>query len=194
MAVQVKDRPSGPSREFEQLLIDNMDSMFISALRLTQNHADAKDLQQDALVRALRFHHKFEQGTYIKAWLQTILRNTFINNYRKKIRRPSTIEWTGHEERPAAPLDTDRDMIHYPQKLKLDNILEYLTDEVWQAVDSLPEGHRHTLIMADLQGMSYREIAEKLDCPLGTVMSRLHRSRRLMRRALKDRLNVPAFG
>ncbi|MFP6616016.1 MAG: RNA polymerase subunit sigma-70, partial [Candidatus Hydrogenedentota bacterium] len=67
MAVVIKDRPSAPSLEFEQLLVDNMDSMFISALRLTQNHADAKDLQQDALVRALRFHHKFEQGTYIKA-------------------------------------------------------------------------------------------------------------------------------
>jgi len=194
MAVVIKDRPSAPSREFEQLLVDNMDSMFISALRLTQNHADAKDLQQDALVRALRFHHKFEQGTYIKAWLQTILRNTFINNYRKKIRRPSTVELTENEERSSAPLDMDRDMTHFPKMLKSDNILEYLTDDVRLAVDSLPERHRHTLIMADLQDMSYREIADELDCPLGTVMSRLHRSRRLMRSALKDRHWVPAFG
>lgn len=194
MAATTKDGSSAPSREFEQLLVDNMDSMFLSALRLTRNHADAKDLQQDALVRALRFHHKFERGTYIKAWLQTIVRNTFINNYRKKIRCPATVELTGNEERSAPPLDMDRDMIYFPQKLKSDNILEYLTDDVRLAVDSLPEGHRHTLIMADLQDMSYREIAEKMDCPLGTVMSRLHRSRRLMRTALGDRCNVPAYG
>lgn len=194
MAVQTKVRRKVPSRDFERLLIENMDTMYISALHLTKNHADARDLQQDAIVRALRFHHKFEQGTYIKAWLQTIVRNTFINNYRKKIRRPITVEWTGNEERAIEPVDMDRDMVHYPEKLKSDNILEYLTDNVRLAVDSLPEGHRHTLIMADLKDMSYREIAEELNCPVGTVMSRLHRSRRLMRSALKDHVPVPAFG
>jgi len=194
MPVKTKERPSRPSRKFEQLLIDNMDTIYISALRLTQNYADAKDLQQDALVRALRFHHKFEEGTYIKAWLQTIVRNTFINNYRKKIRRPITVELTGSIEPSEGPLDMDADMVHYPRRLKSENILEYLTDGVRAAVDSLPEGHRHTLIMADLQDMSYREIAERLDCLLGTVMSRLHRSRRLMRVALEGQTSVAAFG
>ena len=194
MAVQMKNRKTLPSQDFERLLIEHMDIMYISALHLTKNHADARDLQQDAIVRALRFHDKFETGTYIKAWLQTIVRNTFINNYRKKARRPITVEWTGNEESVKSPRDMDKDMVYYPEALKSDHILEYLTDDVRVAVDSLPEGHRHTLIMADLQDMSYREIAEKLDCPVGTVMSRLHRSRRLMRVALKHRMEAPAFG
>ena len=194
MAVQTKEPFTAPSREFEQLLIDNMDMMFISALKLTKNHADARDLQQDSLVRALRFHHKFEQGTYIKAWLHTIVRNTFINDYRKKRRRPSTVEWSGAEDYVPSFVEPDADMAYFTPKQRREDVLEYLTDEVRKAVDSLPEGHRHTLIMADLQEMSYREIAEELDCPVGTVMSRLHRGRRLMRSALEAHMPMPAFG
>ncbi len=178
--------------EFEQEIIQHMDAMYAVALKLTKNAADARDLQQDALVRALRFHHKFQKGTYIKAWLMTILRNTFINDYRKKSRRPMLVEWTGFE--PLPPRKGDRDMEYVPVNVKSNDVLEFLNDDVRGAVDSLPEGHRRTVIMADLQDMTYREIADELDCPLGTVMSRLHRGRRLLRDALPEGTRELAFG
>jgi RNA polymerase sigma-70 factor, ECF subfamily len=178
--------------EFEQEIIQHMDAMYAVALKLTKNAADARDLQQDALVRALRFHHKFQKGTYIKAWLMTILRNTFINDYRKKSRRPMLVEWTGFE--PLPPRKGDQDMEYVPVNAKSNDVLEFLNDDVRGAVDSLPEGHRRTVIMADLQDMTYREIADELDCPLGTVMSRLHRGRRLLRDALPEDTRELAFG
>lgn len=172
------------TREFEALLEENMDSVYLSALRLTKNPTDARDLQQDALVRALRFHYQFKPGTYIKAWLSTIVRNTFLNDFRKRSRRPYTVEWTGDESEVLIRHNPDPDMQYCPETLKATDILEYLSDEVREAVESLPDGHRRAVVMADLQGMSYREIAEALECPVGTVMSRLNRGRRLMREAL----------
>ncbi|PCJ56426.1 MAG: hypothetical protein COA73_12060 [Candidatus Hydrogenedentota bacterium] len=180
------------SEDFEQEVIQHMDAMYAVALKLTRNAADARDLQQDALVRALRFHHKFQKGTYLKAWLMTILRNTFINDYRKKSRRPMLVEWTGFE--PLPPREPDTEMEFVPFNTKSNDVLEYLNDDVRGAVDSLPEGHRRTVIMADLQDMSYREIADILDCPLGTVMSRLHRGRRLLRDALPKNTREVVFG
>ena len=173
------------SAEFERQIEDHFEVMYAAALRLTRNRADAQDLMQEALVRALRFHHQFKHGTYMKAWLLTILRNTFINNYRKQSRRPPTVAWTGAEDLPSSV--ADKDMGYYPEELKTQSVLEYLDDDVRRAVEALPEGHRHTVVMADLQDMSYREIADALDCPLGTVMSRLHRGRRLLREALAER-------
>lgn len=171
------------SKSFENDVMEHMDALYSVALRLTRNATDAQDLLQDAVVRALRFHHKFQEGTYLKAWLLTILRNTFINDYRKRARRPTMVEWTGLEA--VGTLKADPDMGYFPRELKARNVLELLGDEVRHAVDALPEGHRRTVIMADLQDMSYREIADELDCPLGTVMSRLHRGRRLLRESLK---------
>lgn len=172
------------TREFEDLLEQHMDSVYLSALRLTKNPTDARDLQQEALVRALRFHYQFKPGTYIKAWLSTIVRNTFLNDFRKRSRRPFTVEWTGNENEMIPQHHPDPDMQYCPDTLKTTDILEYLSDEVCSALESLPEVHRRTVIMADLHGMSYREIAEALECPVGTVMSRLNRGRRLMREAL----------
>ena len=174
------------TRRFERQVIENMDTMYAVALKLTQNAADARDLQQDALVRALRFHHKYQEGTHLKAWLLTILRNTFINDYRKKSRRPHLVEWTGYEFKTLDLIDSE--MGYFPPEIKSRHILEYLGDDLREAVESLPEGHRKTVIMADLQDMSYKDIAEELDCPLGTVMSRLHRGRKLLREALPNEL------
>lgn len=170
------------SEVFEKQILEHLDSLYPVALRLTRNPIDAQDLLQDAVVRALRFHDKFKQGTHIRAWLVTILRNTFINDYRKKARRPVFVEWTGIEILDARVLD--RDMGYFPRQLAQANVLEMLNDQVRLAVDSLPEGHRNALIMADLQDMSYKEIAAAMKCPLGTVMSRLHRGRRLLRKSL----------
>lgn len=191
MATKQAD-PETRSKAFENELIEHMDTMYAVALRLTGNPADARDLQQEAIVRALRFHHKYEPGTYLRAWLLTILRNTFINNYRKRRRRPILVEWTGFEQSPEPP--TDKEMGYYPEALRGENILEYLGDDLRDAVEALPEGHRQTVIMADLKDMSYKEIAEVLGCPLGTVMSRLHRGRRLLRENLAQHMREPAFG
>ena len=172
------------SKAFEDEVMSHMDTLYSQALRLTRNATDAQDLLQDAVMRALRFHHQFKPGTHMKAWLLTIVRNTFINDYRKKARRPTMVEWTGTEPLPNAK--PDRVMGFYPEGWKSKNILEFLGDETRHAVDALPEGHRRTVIMADLHDMSYKEIADELDCPLGTVMSRLHRGRRLLRDSLSD--------
>lgn len=178
------------SEAFEAALLEHLDSMYGVALRMTRNAADAQDLVQEAVARALRFHDKFEEGTYIKAWLLTILRNTYINEYRKRARRPNLVELTGAEttDKPHA----DPDMGYYPDTLKHKYVLELLGDDIRRAVDALPEGHRRMVIMADLQDMSYKEIAAKMDCPLGTVMSRLHRGRRLLRERLENKNYVAA--
>ena len=160
-----------------------MDMLYAIALRLTRNTADAQDLTQNTVVKALRFHDKFKKGTYIKAWLLTILRNTFINEYRRKARRPSFVELTGAErveepvERPAVDLHDDD---------KAAQLLELVDDEVKLAVESLPDDFRNAVVMADLEDMSYKEIADAIDRALGTVMSRLYRGRKLLREQLYD--------
>jgi len=171
-----------------------MDVLYAVALRLTRNPTEAQDLTQNTAVKALRFHNRFKQGTYIKAWLLTILRNTFINEYRRKARHPGFVELTGMEVAedtspdPALNFDTSEDTT--------DNLLELLDDEVKIAVESLPEDFRTAVIMADLEDKSYKEIAETVGCPLGTVMSRLYRGRKLLREQLfdyaKERRLVPS--
>lgn len=180
------------SKNFEREIVEHMETLYGVALRLTRDPADARDLQQDALVRALRFHYKFKEGTYAKAWLLTILRNTFINDYRKKARRPQQVDLSGAEHLTSN--EADKEMGYLPREFKTQHILEFLGDEVRHAVDALPERHRRTLIMADLQDMSYKEIAKEMKCPLGTVMSRLHRGRRLMRESLPSPTREMAFG
>jgi RNA polymerase sigma-70 factor (ECF subfamily) len=174
---------AGPrDAKFERELVEHMDVMYAAALHLTRNSADAKDLLQDALVRALRFHDRYRPGTYMKAWLLTILRNAFINSYRRKSRRPAETELSGWEF--PRPESADPDMAFFPKAVRAEEILEHLGDETRTAIDTLSEVHRRTVIMADLQDLSYKEIAAELDCPLGTVMSRLHRGRRLLRESL----------
>ncbi len=155
--------------------------LYAVALNLTRNAADAEDLTQNAVVKALRFHDKFKEGTYIKAWLLTILRNTFINEYRKRSRLPLQVELSGTEaaETPVTP-NNAADINH------VDAMLELLDDEVRHAVAELPEDFRQAVIMADLEEKSYKEIADIMGCPIGTVMSRLYRGRKILREQLAD--------
>ncbi|MCL4217083.1 MAG: sigma-70 family RNA polymerase sigma factor [Candidatus Hydrogenedentes bacterium] len=177
-----RDESAGRSPEFEQLVLDHLDMMYAVALRLTRNTSDAQDLTQNAVVKALRFHNKFQEGTYIKAWLVTILRNTFINDYRRRSRKPVLVELSGLEAAPnSAP---DPDVNFEPSRGDSSELLELLDDNVKAAIDSLPEDFRQAVIMADLEDMSYKDIAEQMGCPLGTVMSRLHRARKLLREQL----------
>lgn len=172
------------SKKFEQLVLEHMDMLYGVALKLTRNPADAQDLTQNTVVKALRFHSKFQAGTYIKAWLLTILRNTFINEYRRKARRPAFVQLSGSE--PAADKSPDPDVGYQPPRKDSSELLELLEDEVRDAVEALPDDFRQAVIMADLEDMSYKEIAEVMGCPLGTVMSRLYRGRKLMRERLYD--------
>ncbi len=182
--LQASERLEGGERsqEFEQLVLDYMDMLYAVALRLTRNPADAQDLTQNTVVKALRFHDKFEKGTYIKAWLLTILRNTFINEYRRKARRPTMVELTGAE--PAADTAPDPEISYGPLERSPGELLELVDDKVKAAVEALPDEFRLAVIMADLEDKSYKEIAEVMDCPLGTVMSRLYRGRKILREQL----------
>ena len=172
------------SPEFEQQVIEHVDMMYAVALKLTRNPADAEDLTQNTLVKALRFHDKFQEGTYIKAWLLTILRNTFINEYRRKARRPMSVELSGTEQAPSE--SPDPKVGYEPSERGVSVLFELLEDEVKEAILSLPDDFRGAVIMADLEDLSYKEIAERMGCPMGTVMSRLYRGRKILREKLAD--------
>lgn len=171
------------SAEFEKMVLEHLNMLYAVALRLTRNPTDAQDLTQNAIVKALRFHDRFKDGTYIKAWLLTILRNTFINEYRSKARRLDSVELTGGEAAP--PVSPETSNIGEDTAEAKTDLLELLDDEVRAALDSLPDDFRLAVIMADLEDRSYKEIADVIGCPLGTVMSRLFRGRKLLR----DRLH-----
>lgn len=184
MVNSLQEEAKGRTAEFEQLVLEHLDMLYAVALRLTRNAADAQDLTQNTVVKALRFHDKFQKGTYIKAWLLTILRNTFINEYRRKVRRPTFVELSGTE--PAADRSPDPAVGYEPASQSSAELMELLDDEVKEAVESLPEDFRQAVILADLEDLSYKEIAAIMNCPLGTVMSRLYRGRKLLREQLSD--------
>jgi RNA polymerase sigma-70 factor (ECF subfamily) len=168
--------------EFEHLAMTHLDPLYAAALRLTKNDRDAEDLVQDTFLRAYRFFDKFERGTNIKAWLFKILTNTFINRYRRTVKERTIVE--GSEREAVHERFISREATEYaanPEQYFFDRLL---SDEVLRAVDSLPIDFRMVVILADLQEFSYKEIAEILDVPVGTVMSRLYRGRRLLQKAL----------
>jgi len=168
--------------EFDQLAMRHIDALYASALRLTRNERDAEDLVQDALLRAFRFFDRFERGTNIKAWLFKILTNTFINKYRRSVKERSLVDGPEQEAVTAQVVSRDAtDQAADPERWFFDRLL---SDEVLRAVDDLPIDFRMVVILADLQEFSYREIADILDVPVGTVMSRLYRGRRLLQKAL----------
>jgi RNA polymerase sigma-70 factor, ECF subfamily len=160
--------------------------LYSAALRMTRNAADAEDLVQEAYLRGYRGYPRFEIGTNLKAWLYRILTNAYINEYRKKQRRPQE-----------SSLSEVEDFFLYnklgglegavARRSAEDELLDWITDhEVKQAVESLPEGYRLTVLLADVEGFAYKEIAEILEIPIGTVMSRLHRGRKALQKALFD--------
>jgi RNA polymerase sigma-70 factor (ECF subfamily) len=168
--------------EFDQLAMRHIDALYASALRLTRNERDAEDLVQDALLRAFRFFDRFERGTNIKAWLFKILTNTFINKYRRSVKERSLVDGPEQEAVTAQVVSRDAtDQAADPERWFFDRLL---SEEVLKAVDELPIDFRMVVILADLQEFSYREIADILDVPVGTVMSRLYRGRRLLQKAL----------
>lgn len=171
-------------REFEELTLPHLDPLFSAALRLTKNERDAEDLVQDTFLRAYRFFDKFERGTNIKAWLFKILTNTFINRYRRNVKERSIVE--GSEKETVHERFISRRATEYaanPEQYFFDRLL---SDDVLRSIDELPIDFRLVVILADLQDFSYNEIAEIVGCPVGTVMSRLYRGRKLLQKKLKD--------
>lgn len=178
-------RPSNRTKqEFEALALAHLDSLYASALRLTKNERDAEDLVQDTCMRAYRFFDKFERGTNIKAWLFRILTNTFINRYRRKVKERAATEGPEQEAVQALFFSQDAtDQATNPERYLFDRLL---SDDVLRAIDSLPIDFRMVVILADLQEFSYKEIADILGCPVGTVMSRLFRGRKQLQKMLRD--------
>lgn len=174
----------GRSSDFDDLVLEHLKMLYAVALRLTRNPAEAEDLTQTTILKALRFHEKFKRGSYIKAWLLTILRNTFINEYRRRVRRPIFVQLSGVE--PAPESSPDPEVAYHPGGQTYHEVLELLDDHVKSAIEGLPDEFRTPVIMADIEDKSYKEIAEAMSCPLGTVMSRLYRGRKLLRKELGD--------
>jgi RNA polymerase sigma-70 factor (ECF subfamily) len=169
---------------FADQAMEMMPSLYSAALRMTRNRADAEDLVQETYLRAYRGFEGFEEGTNLKAWLYRILTNTYINSYRAKKRRPDETE-----------LDDVEDLYLYHRiggleaamagRSAEDELLERFSEaEVKEAVEELPENFRMAVLLADVEGFSYKEIADILDIPIGTVMSRLHRGRKALQKRL----------
>jgi RNA polymerase sigma-70 factor (ECF subfamily) len=169
---------------FERDVLPLLPSLYGAALRMTRNPADAEDLVQETYLRAFRGFAGFQEGTNLKAWLYRILTNSFINTYRKKQREPQTVE--GPDDLDEWYL-FDRLGARNVEGSAEQEVLDRIPDqEVKVALESLPENFRVPVLLADVEGFSYKEIAEIMDTPIGTVMSRLHRGRKALERALWD--------
>src|SRR5881394_2673766 len=164
---------------FEREALIHLDSLYRVALRLTSNPAEADDLVQETMLKAYRAWHQFERGTNAKGWLLTILRHAFINEYRRRTRHPENVDLDTIEPFAVFGEIQDED----PQGAFFDKIVD---DQVLKAIDQLPETFRETLVLSDVEGMSYQEIAKILEIPVGTVKSRLFRARQLLQAKLYD--------
>ena len=169
--------PEDLKARFEAEAIPLLPRFHIAALRLTGNPADADDLLQETYLRAYRGFSRFRSGTNLTAWLYRILRNTFINGYRKRLHEPRTIPeaWPNHAV----------DRRHTEASAEATVVGSMLDDQLRQALSSLPEQYRKALLLFEIEGFSVREIAAMVGVPPGTVMSRLHRSRRTLRQTLQ---------
>ena len=170
---------------FNREFMPHINSMYNFAFRLTMDEDDANDLVQDTYLKAFRFITSFEKGTNAKAWLFRILKNSFINDYRKRSKEPSKVDYqeveTTYNSEEAAEFEHTSD-------LRVESVQELIGDEVANALNALPVDFRTVIILCDIEGFTYEEMAKILDIPIGTVRSRLHRARNL----LKDRLRTYA--
>jgi RNA polymerase sigma-70 factor, ECF subfamily len=168
--------------EFEAEAVPHMDLLYNFALRTTGNPDDARDLLQETFLKAYRFWDKYEKGTNIRAWLFRIMKNSYINRYRKETREPGKVDY-GEVENFYDSIRAESTDTNDLQEKLFGNILG---DEVTHALQSLPEDFRTVVILADIEALSYEEIAEFLNCPIGTVRSRLHRGRKILQTQLYD--------
>jgi RNA polymerase sigma-70 factor (ECF subfamily) len=177
------DLTADERRRFQADALPLLDSLYGAALRMTRNPQDAEDLVQETMLRAYRAFDRFEAGTNLKAWLFRILTNAYINTYRKRQREPQKVSADEVEE-----FDLYRELKNHdtqfeatPESIVLDSLVD---SDIIDAIDDLPEQFRLAVVLSDIEGFSYAEMAEIMDVPMGTVMSRLHRGRKALQKRL----------
>jgi RNA polymerase sigma-70 factor (ECF subfamily) len=173
------------SDEFEAEALRHLDALYRTALRMTRSEADAEDLVQETFIRAFRFRDQFTLGTNMKAWLFRILTNTFINTYRRKAAQPEVTDLEGVDEFSLYRRMADDRAASSSPDPEAELLKGVVDTEVTDALEELPEKFRTTVLL-DVEGFSYKEIAEMLSIPIGTVMSRLHRGRKFLQKRLYD--------
>ncbi len=169
-------------KTFEKEMMPHMAALYNFALRMTGDPDDAKDLVQETYMKAYRFFDKYEQGTNAKAWLFRIMKNSYINRYRKESKEPDKIDYDDVKDFYASVKDAAVDTNDLQEKI-FGNLFE---DEVAKALQDLPEDFRTVVILCDIEGYSYEEIADFVEIPIGTVRSRLHRGRKMLQSMLRD--------
>jgi len=185
-------KKSASQREFEADALQYLDPLYAHALRLTRSPSDAEDLVQDTFVKALRFYDRFERGTNLKAWLLRIQFNSFVNKYRRRAKEHAASESMSQEPTGEATLGRGalRALLD-PQSAAMRGVI---AAEIQNVLDQLPEDHRTVVLLADVEELSYKEIAEVVGCPIGTVMSRLHRARRTLQERLSEHAESLGLG
>ncbi len=179
-------------REFELQALPHAESLYAVALRMTRRAADAEDLVQETLLKGLRARHQFQIGTNLKGWLMRILTNTFINRYKR-----GSLERTvlgGPEVDPLSDGWISTETMRALRDPESQALRPLVAEEIQRALDSLPEDYRLAVLLVDVQELSYKEAADAMGCPVGTVMSRLHRGRRLLKGRLVDQAQALGFG
>jgi len=181
-------------KEFEDIAMEHLDSLYSMAIRLVFNKEAAEDLVQETYLKAYRFFDTFQKGTNIKAWLFKILRNTFINKYRKTVNLPSEIFYEDVESvnsNLSYKQESDSAELTDTLETKYNDLGNLMEDDVKHAIDSLPIEYKEAILLSDVEELSYNDIAEITNVPIGTVKSRLNRGRKLLQKSLweyaKDR-------
>ncbi len=168
--------------DFNEEIIPHLDALYNFGLRLTSDPNDAEDLVQDTIVKAYRFFSSYEKGTNAKAWLFRILKNSYINNYRKKSKKPQEVDY----DEVATFYETIRAERTETSDLEDKMFRELIDDDISKALNDIPEDFRTVVLLCDVEDFTYEEIANMLDVPIGTIRSRLHRGRNLLKAQLLE--------
>lgn len=178
-------------KEFEELFVPLLDNLYNIALRMTRNPKDAEDLVQEAYLKAYRFFHRFERGTNARAWILTVLTNTFRTRYRKKKQEPDMVDFQAIEnfclaDEMVRAITASNKSEAKGAEAVIQILKDYVSDDVLKALESVPEQFRLAVLLSDVEGFSYQEISEILDVSVGTVKSRIFRGRKILQKLLWD--------